>query len=744
MAIVLALSWISCFIILAQAFEHPTFNFYGTGKFGEMNATTSQSFMDLLRSDFYVDRTLIIMNVTKTYQRDVLYLVMPSKFGKTVNLDMIRTFFGMPVDKDGNPIYITETPAYKLFIHGKVELGNGQVKHLPQVLSISHYKRVMDKYMCKYPIIYVNLGHTNGSNLTEIVKLLSDRIKISFEEHPYLLASMDKKLASDIPAEDKAVITRQREIFLRIMNQKATQSDVEQSLQLITNLVHLHYGIRPYLMMDDFEGPFLNVLTNWNIGEYHTDPVLSFLYNFYAHGIQWNWQMEKGFLSGSMAAISIFKNISNYIDYKPTQHLILERYTLLHEDLLTIFKHYNVPEELQTKAINWYGGQRWSRGYRKKIYNIHAIRQFLCTGKLDYIRERHKSYDRFFEDLLRKFTRMRFFALDRLFGEVWGHIPRLAKPINYYHFLDIKNHLLNSTTPRKFTYPNIGFLTEKLILPESLEPFHAGSGLIATRFILATHFLFLRTPHNEAKMWIGDKIMQFYCKEWGLKSELIDKAVANLAEFIKDGETKPDDLIAFLKDVINNDRIMADADLYQEEEWAYRGGFGKLMNAIFNYLGLRVAMEYESLNVESVDSYDGPVASFVWHNLAIYDDKRVVFFEVHVNETATFGVGKARTEYERIAAFVDHPSQKYVGISARALGNIEILQETVEGPFTTTTARPSNRTRTTLSVAKQRKKDRMGIIFYEDIDYDPDTYVPIVTLGKFKKKAKKKRREEFF
>lgn len=745
MAIIFILSLISSIIISGQTFEQPEFNFYGTGTFGQMNTTTSQSFMDLLRSDFYVDRSLIIKEITRTYQRDVLYLVLPSKFGKTVNLDMIRTFFGLPVDNDGNPINeIYDTPAYKLFYQGKVVLDNGQVKHLPQVLLISHRKRVLDKYLCKYPIINVNLGHINGSNLTEIIKLINDRIKNSLDQHPYIMTTLDKKLASNISDEEKALITRQREIYLRIINKKATQDDIEQSLQLVTNLVYLHFGIRPYLLVDDFEGPFLNVLINWSIGEHHTDVILSFLYKFYAHGIQWNWQMEKGFMSGAMPVLSIFKNITNYIDYRPTAHLILELYTLLHEDLLTIFKHYNVPENLQTRAIDWYGGHRWGRGYRKKIYNIRSIRQFLCTGKLDYIRERHKTYDEFFEDLLTKFVRMRFFALDRLFGEVWGHIPRLAKPINYYHFLDIKNHLLNSSTLRKFTYYNIGFLTEKLILPESLEPFSTGSGIIATRFILTTHFMFQRTPHNEAKMWVGEKIMQFYCKHWGLSSKLIDKAVENLAEFINDGETKGDHLIAFLKDIINNEQIMSDADLYQEEDLAYRGGFGKLINAVINYLGLRVALQYDSLNVESVDSYDGPVTSFIWHNLAIFNDKRVVFFDAHVNETATFGVSKARSEYGRVTAFLGHQSHKYVGISAPALGNVEILQETVDGPFTTTTARPSNKTRTTLSPGRQRKKDRMGIIFYEDIDYDPDTYVPITNLGKYKKLAKKRKTERFW
>ena len=138
--------------------------------------------------------------------------------------------------------------------------------------------------------------------------------------------------------------------------------------------------------------------------------------------------------------------------------------------------------------------------------------------------------------------------------------------INYYHFSDIKNHLLNSTTARKFTYVNLGFLTEKLILPESLEPFSTGSGIMATRFILSTHFKFQRTPHNEAKMWIGEKIMQFYCKEWGLSSKLVDKAVENMAQFINDGQTKVDDLIAFIKDITDNDQIMSDMDLYEKEE----------------------------------------------------------------------------------------------------------------------------------------------------------------------------------
>ncbi len=105
----------------------------------------------LLESNIMVDKTLLIKSTLET-SAVVFLITRPRRWGKSINLDMLKTFFEMEVDSHGKPISLTERTNRKLFVGGEINLGiEGKKSLLP--LKIANYDDVM-KHQGQYQLFY--------------------------------------------------------------------------------------------------------------------------------------------------------------------------------------------------------------------------------------------------------------------------------------------------------------------------------------------------------------------------------------------------------------------------------------------------------------------------------------------------------------------------------------------------------------------------------------------------------------
>ena len=119
-------------------------------------ATGVSSFEELIeKSTILIDKSLLIKDFMES-PAHVLLITCPKRWGKSINIDMIKTFFEIEVDQDGKRLPDKkETRSYKLF-QGQVIKNNEKTEHLDQPFNIAHDKEFIEEYQGEHPVISID------------------------------------------------------------------------------------------------------------------------------------------------------------------------------------------------------------------------------------------------------------------------------------------------------------------------------------------------------------------------------------------------------------------------------------------------------------------------------------------------------------------------------------------------------------------------------------------------------------
>ena len=171
------------------------------------------SFEKLRREDFYyVDKSRMIVDLMANWG-EVNLFTRPRRFGKTLNMSMLKCFFEIGTDKS---------------------LFDG--------LAVSKEKELCEKYMGKYPVVFVSLKGVDGLTLEDAYRRLrgiirEEALRLSF------LKSSEKLDEDDLRS------------FLRILSEQDTSADMVGSLRMLCTLLEKHYGQKPILLIDEYDVP---------------------------------------------------------------------------------------------------------------------------------------------------------------------------------------------------------------------------------------------------------------------------------------------------------------------------------------------------------------------------------------------------------------------------------------------------------------------------------------------------------
>ena len=171
------------------------------------------SFEKLRREDFYyVDKSRMIVDLMANWG-EVNLFTRPRRFGKTLNMSMLKCFFEIGTDKS---------------------LFDG--------LAVSKEKELCEKYMGKYPVVFVSLKGVDGLTFEDAYRRLrgiirEEALRLSF------LKSSEKLDEDDLRS------------FLRILSEQDTSADMVGSLRMLCTLLEKHYGQKPILLIDEYDVP---------------------------------------------------------------------------------------------------------------------------------------------------------------------------------------------------------------------------------------------------------------------------------------------------------------------------------------------------------------------------------------------------------------------------------------------------------------------------------------------------------
>ena len=274
---------------------------------------------------YYVDKTLLIRDFIDERPQVSLF-TRPRRFGKTLNMDMIRVFFERSEE---------DTSAY--FRDKKIwECG-----------------KEYQKYQGKYPIIYVTFKDVKCEDWAMAYDLIYKILRNEFERHSELLAS-DK-----ISAYDKQYLTS-------VLRGEANENDVACAFLNLARLLHIHYGVAPVIIIDEYDTP----IQQGHVRGYY-DKVINFMRTLFSGGLKDNPHLSYGFLTGILrvAKESIFCGLNNIKVNSVLDNRYSEYFGFTSEEVQEMAEYYGAPEKYD-ELCEWYDGYRFGK---TEIFNPWSV-----------------------------------------------------------------------------------------------------------------------------------------------------------------------------------------------------------------------------------------------------------------------------------------------------------------------------------------------------------------------------------
>ena len=290
-----------------------------------------ENFEDIIKDNYYyVDKSMLIEDILVNRAAVTLF-TRPRRFGKTLNMSMIKYFFDVR-NKDENR---------KLFERLKI-FG-------------SEYMREQGKY----PVIFVSLKDLRADTwemcLMEIKKLIS---KI-YREFQYITEKMNE--------DDK-------EIYDSIKNRK-NDMDLNTSIELLSEYLFEYYGERVIILIDEYDAPIINAFDKGYYNE-----AINFFQVFYSSALKTNDSLKYGILTGITRIIKegIFSGLNNLYVNTILSKNYSEYFGLLESEVIKMLDYFQM--KYKTKEVkDWYNGYRFGD---KEIYNPWSIINYIKEKEL--------------------------------------------------------------------------------------------------------------------------------------------------------------------------------------------------------------------------------------------------------------------------------------------------------------------------------------------------------------------------
>ena len=326
---------------------------------------------------YFVDKTYFIKELAETAGQ-VKLITRPRRFGKTLNLSMLRYFYSIEQAAENR----------KLFAGTLIEQADG-----------GHYMARQGTH----PVVFLTLKDLRGQTWEEFAAAL-----------PLELSGLFHSFAS--LQESKALTEWQKEQFRQILRMPVL-AQCQQALQFLTQCLHSHYGKKVVLLLDEYDAP---IQAAWSHGYY--EQCIHFMRNFLSKALKTNQDLAWAVLTGvtRVSKESIFSGLNN-----------LRVYSVLEEPLATCFGFTQAEVERIAADCGAAGKlpelRAWYDGYRfgtQDIYNPFSVISYFsdpCRPKTYWMNTSGNSILRF---LLDKATPEQYEAVRRLMegGSVLGTI----------------------------------------------------------------------------------------------------------------------------------------------------------------------------------------------------------------------------------------------------------------------------------------------------------------------------------
>jgi hypothetical protein len=278
---------------------------------------------------FYIDKTLFIKELLDDPSR-VLLITRPRRFGKTLNLSMVKYYFSNEENHD-----------LILSLFKRLKIGAQDASYL--------------RHIGNYPVISLTFKDIRYTDWNATEKALEQLIQNLFIQHKYVLTSLEK--------ED-------RHYYEKILSRTAGIEEYRHSLQKLIEFIYKHKNIPVWVLIDEYDVP----IQQGYLSGYYTQ-IIEFFTIFFSASLKDNPLIAKAILTGVLriAKESIFSGLNNLKVASITNSQYSLYFGLLESEMPEILKEYQLEDQAE-QVQSWYDGYEFGNVI---VYNPWSITCYL-------------------------------------------------------------------------------------------------------------------------------------------------------------------------------------------------------------------------------------------------------------------------------------------------------------------------------------------------------------------------------
>ena len=273
----------------------------------------------------YIDKTLLIRDFIDALPKVSLF-TRPRRFGKTLNMDMLRVFFERTS---------TDTSVY---FKDKA------------IWDCGDYYR---SFQGRYPVIYLSFKDVKYPTWKNALKDIAENIRSEYARH------------SDL-SDSSSCNAVEKQTYQMIINGQADEVTLSRSLALLSAMLHKHYGMEAVIIIDEYDTP---IQQGYASGYY--DQVIAFIRNLFSGAFKDNSDLAYGFLTGILrvAKESIFSGMNNLKVNTIMDDRYSEYFGFTREEVARMLAYYG-REDKMAEVCEWYDGYQFGK---TEIFNPWSV-----------------------------------------------------------------------------------------------------------------------------------------------------------------------------------------------------------------------------------------------------------------------------------------------------------------------------------------------------------------------------------
>ncbi|EEG88470.1 hypothetical protein COPCOM_03175 [Coprococcus comes ATCC 27758] len=385
-----------------------------SGKYTKKKAANNKSLpigiSDYVRAQadyYYVDKTLFIKEFLD--QKPLVSLfTRPRRFGKTLNMDMLRVFFE-----------ISEEDTSKYF-ENKAIWRCGE-----------EYRRQQGQY----PVVFLTFKDVKFDSWKATLDKIKDLLQEEFGRHQEI-------------ADSDRLAEYEKTYFAKIINGEASEVDLTVSLAKLSRMLTKHYGKAPIIIIDEYDTP---IQEGYSKDFY--DEIIGFMRNFFSGAFKDNKNLTYGFLTGILriAQESIFSGLNNLTVNSVMDEKYDQFFGFTDSEVRDMLEYYGVLDK-EAELKDWYDGYLFGS---TEIYNPWSVINYISKGCIPQTYWVNTGKNEILEDVLKVATddiTERLYSLlqgERVIAKIDQNVVYRSlseDPANIYSLLLVAGYL---KTPKK-------------------------------------------------------------------------------------------------------------------------------------------------------------------------------------------------------------------------------------------------------------------------------------------------------